>query len=183
MSPEFLFRCNIPVSQKKSSGSKCYVFPTSPPWLYFPAKIPLVVPHCPWSIVTISSIKAPKVFNILGANKNYTLPHPKLDTATLTSRHRSSSPLLNTARALLPRAYITSPAENVLLALPWQKSLLLPQGVQFKYFHPTPTLCSFPILQLRCTRAELCLAICYNAGSLKSEFWCPTRLFLRNGIV
>lgn len=51
MSLTFLFRCNIAVSHKKPSASKPYAFPTTLPWLWFVAKRPLVVSHCPWSTV------------------------------------------------------------------------------------------------------------------------------------
>lgn len=48
-------------------------------------------------------------------------------------------------------AHTVSSVENALLLNPGpgRNPLLLPQGVQFKYFHPTSTLCSFPDLQFK----------------------------------
>lgn len=152
MSLTFLFKCNIPVSHKKPSGSKPYAFPTTLPWLWFPAKRPLVVSHCPWSTVTTSSIKASMVFNILGANNNCTLPSTKLDTITLSSRHGSGSPLLNPSCALLPCASVMSSAENFLLLTPplagiYSSPSMWP--VQVFPPHPHPVQLPWPAAQVQ----------------------------------
>lgn len=113
MSLTFLFRCNIPGSQKKLLVLNPMDFPLHfLNYDFLPKGFWWFPTACGVQLLHLAS-KHLWCFNVLGANHNCTLPRAKLDTITLSSRHGSSLPSLN-----LPCAYILSSAENFLLLTP-----------------------------------------------------------------
>ena len=124
-------------------------FPLYLPDYNFSAKMPLVAPHCLWNTVITSGIKAARLLKLLDPNKNSTLPKTKLDTIPLSFRHGSSLPLLSPSCALMPACLCSHGALcwecPPSYPSPGRKLLLLPQGIQFNYFHahlhPMQPLC------------------------------------------
>lgn len=114
----------------------------------FSAKMPLVAPHCLWNTVITSGIKASR---LLTSWTQIKIPHYLRQSWTPypcpsgmgAACHCWAHHVLSCQCAC---AHMVPSAENALLyPSPGRNLLLLPQGIQFKYFHthlyPMQPLC------------------------------------------